>query len=58
MDKNLLKNLVCPQCRHAVALNKTHNTLECDVCVLAYSIQDDIPLMLVEAAIPLNTESQ
>ena len=48
MDNKLLDILVCPECGHELKLQK--NELICKACKLAYPIEDNIPIMLIEAA--------
>lgn len=57
MNKKLLNNLVCPQCRHQVQLNKSAQSVDCDICQLGFPIHDEIPVMLLEEALPLVSES-
>lgn len=42
--------LVCPVCKKPVALNPNGASLKCADCRRVYPIQDDIPIMLVDAA--------
>lgn len=53
IDKHLLDLLVCPQCKGDIYLNRTKDGLICDNCKLLYEIRDDIPIMLVEEAKPI-----
>lgn len=46
----LLKILVCPQCRGDLRLTPAGDGLICDKCRLEYEIKDDIPIMLPEKA--------
>ena len=50
IPKDLLDMLVCPVCKKPVALNANGNSLKCAECRRVYPIQDDIPIMLVDAA--------
>ena len=52
LDTKLLETLVCPQCRHNLAYHQPENQLVCDICSLAFPVEDDIPIMLLEAAQP------
>jgi hypothetical protein len=49
----LLEILACPQCKGGVRLTPTQDGLVCDHCRLVYEIRDDIPIMLIEEAKPL-----
>ena len=42
--------LVCPVCKTPVVLNDGGTGLKCGECRRLYPIQDDIPVMLVDAA--------
>jgi len=48
--QDLLDMLVCPVCKKPVALNDSGKGLKCGECRRVYPIQDDIPVMLVDAA--------
>lgn len=50
IPKDLLDMLVCPVCKKPVVLNEKGNSLKCGECRRVYPIQDDIPIMLVDAA--------
>jgi uncharacterized protein YbaR (Trm112 family) len=50
ISQDLLDVLVCPVCKQPVALNANGKGLKCAVCRRVYPIQDDIPIMLVDAA--------
>ncbi|MFY9673819.1 MAG: Trm112 family protein [Terriglobales bacterium] len=48
--QDLLDMLVCPVCKTPVVLNDSGTGLKCGQCRRLYPIQDDIPVMLVDAA--------
>jgi len=50
INKELLDILVCPKCRGALEYDKKNDRLICRKCKLAYSIKNDIPVMLIEEA--------
>ena len=50
LSQDLLDMLVCPVCRKPVILNANGESLKCGECRRVYPIQDDIPIMLVDAA--------
>lgn len=54
LNPELLKMLACPQCKGSVEINAEENALTCAACKLAYAIEDDIPVMLVDEARPLD----
>jgi len=53
LNKELLDILACPQCKQAVVLSPDGGWLVCRRCRLQYEIKDDIPIMLVDEAKPL-----
>ncbi|MEN8198646.1 MAG: Trm112 family protein [Thermodesulfobacteriota bacterium] len=53
VNQELLKILACPQCKEGVTLNEEGNGLICEKCRLLYEIRDDIPVMLIDEATPL-----
>jgi uncharacterized protein YbaR (Trm112 family) len=53
ISKELLEILVCPKCKEAVSLTKDEDGLVCRVCKVIYPIKDDIPVMLIDEALPL-----
>ena len=55
IDEELLKILACPKCKGDLVLVKEGNKekgLVCKKCRLLYPIRDEIPIMLIEEAIP------
>jgi uncharacterized protein len=50
ISQDLLDMLVCPVCKMRVELTEDKNALKCGECRRVYPIQDDIPIMLVDAA--------
>jgi hypothetical protein len=53
ISKELLDILACPKCKGDIYLNDTKNGLICDTCKLVYEIKDDIPIMLIDEAKPI-----
>lgn len=56
--EELLKILVCPACHEDLRLEERadHSSgLYCAHCDLLYPIEEDIPVMLIEKALPLST---
>ena len=53
INKELLDILACPKCKGNVHLNEREDGIICDSCKLMYSIRDDIPIMLIDEAIPI-----
>lgn len=57
MKQELLDILACPKCKGPVQLNQKKNGLICRSCKLIYAIRDDIPIMLIDEAKPLDSDS-
>jgi len=53
INKDLLDILACPKCKGDIRLSEKSDGLICDACRLMYPIKDDIPVMLIDEAIPL-----
>jgi len=53
IDEKLLDYLACPKCKGDVKLNDKKDGLICESCSLLYEIKDDIPVMLIDEAIPI-----
>jgi uncharacterized protein YbaR (Trm112 family) len=53
ISKDLLEILACPQCKGEVTLTEREDGLVCRACKLLYAIKDDIPIMLIDEAKPL-----
>ena len=49
----LLEILVCPKCKGDLEYRPTEALLVCHSCHLAYRIEDDIPIMLIDEAKPV-----
>ena len=54
IDKELLEILVCPKCKGDLDLTPEEDGIVCNACKLKYPIKEDIPIMLVDEAIPLH----
>ena len=53
INKELLDILACPKCKGNVHLNEKEDGIICDSCKLMYPVRDDIPIMLIDEAIPI-----
>lgn len=53
IDPELLEILACPKCKSDVVLDKERSGLVCKNCRLLYKIEDGIPIMLIDEAIPI-----
>jgi len=56
INQSLLDILACPKCKGTIELNKTEDGLICHHCSLLYHIRDDIPIMLIDKATPIETQ--
>ena len=54
ISEELLEILACPKCKGDIFLNEAGDGLICEHCRLVYEIRDDIPIMLIEEAKPLD----
>jgi len=53
INKELLEILACPKCKGEIRLTPAEDGLICDQCRLLYEIREDIPIMLIDEAKPL-----
>jgi len=53
ISKDLLDILACPKCKGDIYLNDQGDGLICQSCRLMYPIKDDIPVMLIDEALPV-----
>lgn len=56
INKELLEILACPKCKGDIFLNRTGDGLVCKACSVVYPIKDDIPVMLIDEALPYKEE--
>ncbi len=54
INQRLLEILVCPKCKGDLVLTDQQDGLICNACRLKYEIKDDIPIMLIDEAKPLD----
>lgn len=52
VNRDLLGILACPRCKGEVVLNGRGDGIECSACRVTYPVRDDIPVMLVDEALP------
>jgi len=50
INQELLNILVCPACKTPLVLKENGESLKCGHCRRVYPIQDDIPMLLIDAA--------
>lgn len=53
LSPQLLAVLVCPRCRGELDYRESESSLVCPRCALRYPVRDDIPVMLIDEAVPL-----
>ena len=53
LDNKLLEIIACPKCKGDLEYDRQNEKLLCHKCKLAYRIEDDIPIMLIEEAKPI-----
>ena len=56
VSDELLRILACPKCKGEIRMTPGGEGLACAACRLVYPIRDDIPVMLVDEALPLKRE--
>jgi len=56
MNKFLLDILICPKSGESLEYNKSTNELICRSSMLAYPIENSIPIMLIDKARKLKKE--
>jgi len=54
IEKELLDILVCPKCKGDLEMGTKEESLNCKACGLKYPVRDDIPIMLIDEALPLD----
>ncbi len=54
LSAELLEVLACPKCKGDLEYRESEQALVCHACRLRYRIEDDIPVMLIEEAAPLD----
>jgi len=57
VNPRLLEILVCPKCKGDLVLTESEDGLICNACRLKYEIKDDIPIMLIDEAVPLGPDA-
>ncbi|GJG87557.1 UPF0434 protein [Gemmatimonadetes bacterium T265] len=55
LSPQLLAVLVCPRCKGDLVYREAEQALDCPRCRLRYAVRDDIPIMLVDEAVPLGS---
>jgi hypothetical protein len=52
LNKELLEILACPKCKAAIHPTPNEDGLVCEACAVVYPVREEIPVMLVEEAVP------
>lgn len=52
LSPELKEILACPKCKGDLEFREAEGEIRCHACRLAYRIEDDIPVMLVDEAKP------
>lgn len=52
LKKELINILACPACKGPITVNPAEDGLTCPKCEVVYPVKDEIPIMLVDQAIP------
>jgi uncharacterized protein YbaR (Trm112 family) len=50
LNETLLEYLACPRCKGELEYDRDHARLICHACRLRFTIEDDIPNMILEDA--------
>lgn len=53
LNKVLLEVLACPQCKGDIEPVDNEEGLKCPACAVVYPIKDEIPIMLIDEAVPV-----
>ena len=53
LDPQLLEIIVCPRCKGDLVYQESPGSLTCEHCRLVYEVRDDIPILLLDEAKPL-----
>ncbi len=56
LDDKLLSILACPKCKGDLEHKEKpgEESLSCNTCKLKYRVEDGIPVMLIEEAVPID----
>ena len=56
LSRDLLDILVCPKCKGRLDYREAEEQLICSACQLAYPVENDIPIMLIDQAHTLDEQ--
>ena len=51
LNQDLLDILFCPKCKGEIRLSSNNDYIICDKCSLAYKLDNDMPIMLIDNAV-------
>ena len=57
LNKDLLDILACPKCKGPLKTDKGNTGLICEACAVVYPVKDDIPILIIDEAKPLDNKS-
>jgi len=49
----LLELLVCPRCKGDLVYEQEPESLVCNACRMRYEVRENIPILLIDEAVPL-----
>ena len=58
LSKELLDILVCPKCKGQLDYHEAEEQLICAACRLAYPVEHDIPIMIIDQAHTLDEQDR
>jgi len=58
LSKDLLDILVCPKCKGQLDYRDDEERLICAACRLAYPVENDVPIMLIDQAHTLDKQDR
>lgn len=58
LHADLLRILACPKCKGELEIVGQEEGLKCSACAVVYPIREEIPVMLIEEAVPLSKWEQ
>lgn len=51
LNQDLIDILICPKCKGEIRISSKNNYIICDKCSLAYKLDNDMPIMLIDSAV-------
>lgn len=58
LNKELLQILACPKCKGDLELLPKEEGLKCAACEVVYPVREEIPVMLIDEAVPVEKWDQ